>query len=208
VSVLPNGQNAYTGKPSNFNYRYIAEGESTAGYSLTACVGSFACPGINTPGVLVYVSFNTRQSKSSDLPTRWSVMGIEPTTYHAKNMKLKSILLVLSHMFGFVEQKLLGRSRKSLVFLESNFFSSEKFQVSVPYMFCRNKKFWECKITISCTFAVIQIFDNIGSLLHYFLADFNETDVPSYVEKYPKIQYTISDRPHNLIMDLCKKTSF
>jgi hypothetical protein len=31
--------------------------------------------------------------------------------------------LVLSHMFGFVEQKLLGRSRKY-------FFGSEKFQVS------------------------------------------------------------------------------
>jgi hypothetical protein len=32
--------------------------------------------------------------------------------------------------FGYVEQKLLGRSRKSLVFLKSNFFGSEKFQVS------------------------------------------------------------------------------
>jgi hypothetical protein len=41
-----------------------------------------------------------------------------------------SILLVLSHMLGNVEQKLLGRSRKSLVFLKSNFFGSEKFQVS------------------------------------------------------------------------------
>jgi hypothetical protein len=35
---------------------------------------------------------------------------------------LMSILLVMSHMFGYVEQKLLGRSR--------NFFGSEKFQVS------------------------------------------------------------------------------
>jgi hypothetical protein len=43
---------------------------------------------------------------------------------------IQYILLVLSHMFGYGEQKLLGRSRKSLVFLESNFFGSEKFQVS------------------------------------------------------------------------------
>jgi hypothetical protein len=32
-------------------------------------------------------------------------------------------------------------------------------------------------------------------------------DVPSFVGKYPKIKYTISDRPHNLVMDLCE-TSF
>jgi hypothetical protein len=42
--------------------------------------------------------------------------------------KLWSIFLVLS--IGYVEQKLLGRSRKSLVFLKSNFFGSENFQVS------------------------------------------------------------------------------
>jgi hypothetical protein len=28
--------------------------------------------------------------------------------------------------------------------------------------------------------------------------------VPSFVEKYPKIKYAISDRPHNLEMDLCE----
>jgi hypothetical protein len=33
------------------------------------------------------------------------------------------------------------------------------------------------------------------------------TDVPSFVEKYPKIKYAISDRPHNLVMDLFE-TSF
>jgi hypothetical protein len=33
-------------------------------------------------------------------------------------------------MFGYVEQKLEGRSQKGLVFLKSNFFGSEKFQVS------------------------------------------------------------------------------
>jgi hypothetical protein len=37
--------------------------------------------------------------------------------------------LVLSHIFGHLEQKLLGRLWKSLVFLKSNFFGSEKFQV-------------------------------------------------------------------------------
>jgi hypothetical protein len=41
------------------------------------------------------------------------------------------ILLVLLHMFGYLEQKLLGRLQKCLVFLKSNFFSSEKFQVSI-----------------------------------------------------------------------------
>jgi hypothetical protein len=50
------------------------------------------------------------------------------------------------------------------------------------------------------------------------LGDFNETfrllffswtstAVPSFIEKYPKIKYTISDRPHDLVMDLCE-TSF
>jgi hypothetical protein len=31
--------------------------------------------------------------------------------------------------------------------------------------------------------------------------------LPSFVEKYAKIKYTISDRPHKLAMDLCE-TSF
>jgi hypothetical protein len=44
---------------------------------------------------------------------------------------LYRIPLVLSHMFGFVvEQKLLGRSQTSLVFLKSSFFGSEKSQVT------------------------------------------------------------------------------
>jgi hypothetical protein len=31
------------------------------------------------------------------------------------------------------------------------------------------------------------------------------TDVPSFVEKYSKIQkFAITDMPHNLVMDLCK----
>jgi hypothetical protein len=30
--------------------------------------------------------------------------------------------------------------------------------------------------------------------------------VPSFVEKYAKIKYAISDRPHNLVMDPCEPT--
>jgi uncharacterized membrane protein len=45
-------------------------------------------------------------------------------------MPILSVLLVLSHMFVYLEQKLLDRSQKSLVFLKSDFFGSEKFQVS------------------------------------------------------------------------------
>jgi hypothetical protein len=44
------------------------------------------------------------------------------------------IFLVLSYMFGYLEQKLLGRSQKSLVFPKSNFFGSEKFQVSTYFL--------------------------------------------------------------------------
>jgi hypothetical protein len=33
------------------------------------------------------------------------------------------------------------------------------------------------------------------------------TDVPSFVEKYPKIKYAISDRPHWWQLNLCE-TSF
>jgi hypothetical protein len=50
-------------------------------------------------------------------------------------------------MFGYLEQKLLGRSRKSLVFL-------------------KNKKFWSVKsrFPVHLVYRVIQILDNIGSL--------------------------------------------
>jgi predicted phage-related endonuclease len=53
----------------------------------------------------------------------------------------------------------------------------------------------------------------------YFLGDFNETffhiiicscpstDLPSSVEKYPKIKYAISDAPHWRQLDICE-TSF
>jgi hypothetical protein len=73
-----------------------------------------------------------------------------------------------------------------------------------------------CKIAISCTFAVIQILDNIGSLpfiswaisiklpgYYLFMPIY---DVPSFVEKYPKIKYAISDRPHWRQLDLCETT--
>jgi hypothetical protein len=51
---------------------------------------------------------------------------------------LWSICLVLSHMFGYVEQKLLGRSRKSF-FLNQIFSAVRNFKFR--HMFCRNKKF-------------------------------------------------------------------
>jgi hypothetical protein len=54
----------------------------------------------------------------------------------------------------------------------SNFFGSEKFQVSAHVL--PKHKVLLCKITFSCTFAVIQILDNIGSTV-YFCGDFNET---------------------------------
>jgi hypothetical protein len=56
-------------------------------------------------------------------------------------------------MFEHVEQKQLERSEKSLFFLQYRqciVFGSDKCQVC-------------SKITFSCTFAVIQIFDNIRS---------------------------------------------
>jgi hypothetical protein len=62
--------------------------------------------------------------------------------------------------------------------------------------------------------------DNIGSLpfiswaISMKLSDYyffmpTSTDVPSFVEKYPKIKYAISDRPrlHWRQLDLCE-TSF
>jgi hypothetical protein len=38
---------------------------------------------------------------------------------------------------------------------------------------------------------------------YYFLPIYT-TDMQSFVEKYPKIKSAISDRPHNLVMDLCE----
>jgi hypothetical protein len=53
-------------RPSNSDFGYIEEGESAAGYTFTPCVGSFACPGIDTPvqGISVLrLLQRTRQSK-------------------------------------------------------------------------------------------------------------------------------------------------
>jgi hypothetical protein len=75
------------------------------------------------------------------------------------------------------------------------------------------KSFVKCEITFSCT--------NVGQYwlsTVYFLGDFNETfrlllcscpstDVPSFVEKYPKkkYRYAIFVRPNHLGMDdLCE----
>jgi hypothetical protein len=62
-------------------------------------------------------------------------------------------------MFGDLEQILLGRSWKSLVFLKDLIFSA-----------VTNFKF---RHMFSCTFAIIQILNKIGSTV-YFLGDFNE----------------------------------
>jgi hypothetical protein len=53
-------------RPSNSDFGYIEEGESTAGYTFTPCVGSFACPGIDTQvqGISVLrLIQRTRQSR-------------------------------------------------------------------------------------------------------------------------------------------------
>jgi hypothetical protein len=59
---------------------------------------------------------------------------------------------------------------------------------------------------IPCTFAVMQILGNIGSLPFISWA-ISMKRLGYYFFKYPKIKYAISDRPHKLVMDLCE-TSF
>jgi hypothetical protein len=44
-------------------------------------------------------------------------------------------------------------------------------------------------------------------LSDYYFVHAQSTGVPSFVEKYPKIKYAISDRPHCRQLDLCE-TSF
>jgi hypothetical protein len=48
----------------------------------------------------------------------------------------------------------------------------------------------------TCTLTIIQI----GTILALYPA------VPNFVEKYPKIKYTIFDRPPNLALDLCEES--
>jgi hypothetical protein len=83
-------------------------------------------------------------------------------------------------------------------------------------MFCRNKKFYSVEITFSCTLVVNTNFGQYWLSTRYFLGDFNGTftllffhaHVPkNFIEKYPKIKYAISDRPHWWQLDLCE-TSF
>jgi hypothetical protein len=103
------------------------------------------------------------------------------------------IFLVLSHMFGYVEQKLLGRSWKL-------------FFLNLMFSAVRNFKFY-------CRFAVpvIQIVDNIGSLgrfqWNFQIITFScpSTHVPSYVEKYSSNK--ICHFWHWRQLDLCE-TSF
>jgi hypothetical protein len=114
-----------------------------------------------------------------------------------------------------MEQKLLGRSRKSLAFHKSNFFGSEKFQVSA-ICFAEIKSL--VVYTFSCTFAVIQILDNISSLpfiswaismkhsgYYFFMPIYGCAKFRWQISKNKK--YAISDRPHWRQLDLCE-TSF
>jgi hypothetical protein len=70
-------------RPSNSDFGYIEEGESTSGYTFTPCVGSFACPGIDTQ--VQGISFKGRGNRSKVTcprsQARWSLTGIEPTMY-------------------------------------------------------------------------------------------------------------------------------
>jgi hypothetical protein len=59
--------------------------------------------------------------------TSGHAMAILPIS-HWRVKDLQSIFLVLSHTSGYLEQKLLSRLWKSLVFLKSNFYDIEKFQ--------------------------------------------------------------------------------
>jgi hypothetical protein len=67
----------------------------------------------------------------------------------------------------------------------------------------------------SCTFTIIQIrtilalypVPNSMKLSgKYFSCPPTDIDVTNFVEKYPKIKYTIFDRPPNLAMDLCEES--
>jgi hypothetical protein len=65
--------------------------------------------------------------------------------YRMRTLKvLYSIFLILSHMFGYQRQKLLGRSRKSLFFLKPVICSAVR-NLKFRHMFCRNKKFCSVK---------------------------------------------------------------
>jgi hypothetical protein len=85
---------------------------------------------------------------------------------------------------------------KSLVILKSNFFGSEKVQVLAR--FCRNKKFCSVKSRFPVHLPLYKfwtIFYFLGENFQVIIFSCPSTDVPSFVEKYPKIKYTIFDRP-------------
>jgi hypothetical protein len=82
--------------------------------------------------------------------------------------------------FGMWGKNYWTERKKSLFFLQSNFFVSENFYVSTRFA----EIIFLVKITFSCTFAVIQILDNIGAI-PFFHAHLQ-------VEKYPKIKYSFS----------------
>jgi hypothetical protein len=76
---------------------------------------------------------SVRYIEDGEMQRQVSSLDMEKANYQRQmnyDIQQATQRLVLSHMFGYLEQKLLGRSRKSLVFLKSNFFGSEKIQVS------------------------------------------------------------------------------
>jgi hypothetical protein len=64
-------------KVYNTDHENNGEGESTASYTFTHCVGYFACPGMDTQVQGIF-SF-TAHSKRSE--ARWSMTGIEPMMF-------------------------------------------------------------------------------------------------------------------------------
>jgi hypothetical protein len=62
-------------------------------------------------------------------------------SFRNQNMVELVHCLVLSHMFGYVEQKLLSRSRKKFSLLHVNIIFTSVRIFKFRHMFCRNKKF-------------------------------------------------------------------
>jgi hypothetical protein len=103
----------------------------------------------------------------------------------------------VAYMFSYVEKKLLDWSQNnSLVFLY--FFGNE----NVWHMFCRNKKLGSVKSRFLDVYIcrIYKFWTTLASLYNLFLGRFQWnfqvilscpfTNVPSFVEKYPKIKYS------------------
>jgi hypothetical protein len=86
---------------------------------------------------------------------------------------LYSIFLVLSHVFGYLGQKLLGCDHEKVCFFLNLIFSPVR-NFKFRHMFCRNKKF----CSVKSRFLYICHNTNFGQYCLstvYFWGDFNET---------------------------------